>query len=34
VQRITAKTRSGKTVTGARRYKTCTPKEKGGIPQL
>jgi hypothetical protein len=32
--RITAKTRSGKTVSGARRYKTCVPKEKGGIPQL
>jgi hypothetical protein len=32
--KITAKTRSGKTVTGTRRYRTCAPKLKGGIPEL
>jgi hypothetical protein len=32
--RISAKTRSGKTVTGVRRYKTCAPKERGGTPPL
>ena len=32
--KITAKTRSGKTVTGTRRYRTCTPKREGGVPEL
>jgi hypothetical protein len=32
--KITAKTRSGKTRTGTRKYLTCTPKLKGGTPQL
>ena len=32
--KITAKTRSGKKRTGTRRYRTCTPKRKGGTPKL
>ena len=32
--KITAKTRSGKTRTGTRKYRTCTPKRKGGTPEL
>jgi hypothetical protein len=31
---ITARTRKGRTLTGQRKYRTCTPKRPGGVPKL
>lgn len=34
VVKITVTTKSGKRYSGTRRYRTCTPKRKGGIPRI
>ncbi len=34
VVKITVRTRKGKRLSGSRRYRTCAPKLKGGVPKL
>jgi hypothetical protein len=34
IVKITVKTKSGKRYSGTRRYRTCTPKRKGGVPKV